>query len=297
MRLSLASIAALVLFACSAGCRSTVPFMPRGDAGTTSADTGPGPGAACVDDLGCVVAGADPMVADTSDPSGRRCVSGACGCLEDLDCRGLAGARGPFCDLSTLGCVECLAAGDCVLGGTGAVCVAGACEPCRSAADCTSPETPVCSAGACVGCAASSDCATSPAGHVCLEAEAVCGCTSTDDCGAGLVCEGGACGAPCATDDDCTDGYRPVCDVSRSECVMCLEDASCAGSAGASGPGDHCVLDTRACGCADDSHCALSDDGRHCDLTTAACACRDAADCPPERPICDRWCRPMPSES
>jgi hypothetical protein len=296
MRLPSASLAALaVLVACTAGCRSSTPYVPGRDAGAGATDTGPGPGGACGDDLGCVVSGADPTVGDTSDPSGRRCVAGDCGCLEDLDCRGLPGVRGPFCDPATLGCVECLVSGDCIVGGTGAVCVDGRCEGCRTSADCTAPDSPVCAAGACVGCAASSDCATSPAGGVCTDG--ACGCATSADCAGGRVCEGGLCAPPCAADDDCTDGYRPVCDTSRSECVVCLVDASCAGSAGAGGPGAHCVVASRTCGCADDSHCALSDDGRHCDAATAVCGCRDAADCPAERPICDRYCRAMPSES
>lgn len=288
-------IAAALVLVAVAGCRSTTPFMPSRDGGAGTSDTGPGPGAACEGDLGCV--SSDPSVGDTSDPSGRRCVAGACGCLEDVDCRGLPGVRGPFCDLATRGCVTCLSSGDCVVGGTGAVCVDGQCEACRTSADCTSPASPVCAAGACVGCAATSDCATSLAGSVCLEAEGVCGCTSSGDCSGGRVCEADACVPPCTTDDDCTDGYRPVCDAARSQCVMCLEDVHCAGSAGASGPGDHCVAATSTCGCTDDAHCALSDDGHHCDAASTACGCRDAADCPPERPICDRWCRPMPSES
>lgn len=247
-----------------------------------------------MDDFDCVEPGAEPSIGDTSDARGRRCVSGGCGCLEDLDCRGLLGARGPFCDPVTLGCVACLSSADCIVGGTGAVCVDGSCEGCRTSADCTAPDAPVCAAGACVGCVAASDCASSSEGAVCVDG--ACGCATTADCTGGRVCEGGVCAAPCASNDDCTDGYREVCDTTRSECVVCLADTDCAGSAWAGGSGSRCLAASRTCGCEDDSHCALSGDGHHCDTATAACACRDASDCPPERPVCEGWCRTMPGE-
>jgi hypothetical protein len=287
MRLSLAPLVALaVLVACAPGCRSSTPFVPTRDAGL--GDTGPGPGGACADDLDC-------SASETSDPEGRRCVSGGCGCLEDLDCRGLPGVRGPFCDPVALGCVACLASGDCIAGGIGAVCVDGRCEGCRTSADCTSPGAPVCAEGACVGCATSADCAASSDGAVCDEG--VCGCATSTDCAGGRVCEAGRCVPPCATDADCTDGILSSCDPTRGECVMCLEDADCAGSAGAGGPGARCLVATRTCGCEDDTHCTRSDDGRHCDAPSATCGCRDASGCPAERPVCERWCRTMPIES
>ncbi len=214
--------------------------------------------------------------------------------MEDVDCRGLLGALGPYCDVATLGCVQCTTGADCILSGTGAVCAAGTCEGCASSADCTSPEAPVCDAAVCVGCASSTDCATSALGSLCVDT--ICGCASSADCTGGRVCEEGACVPPCATNDDCTDGYRSVCDTTRSQCVVCLTDADCLAGGHATSFGGRCLAASSTCGCEDDSHCTLSEDGHHCDAATASCACRDAADCPSERPVCQRWCRTAPTE-
>lgn len=225
--------------------------------------------------------GTDTAVSDSSsDSSDSTTTGGAC------DPASAAACGGRKCDRD-LGCVECLADGDCTAAGRDPFCILGRCEACRTNADCgvAQPvclpadhrcgsscvgdgavtcrgETPLCNTttGACVGCKAATDCpATAP---ICEPTTSQCvACTQSSQC-------------PAA---------RPKCDLGRFECVSCIVTSDCPAGQTCDGEG-RCIVK-----CTSDGQCTNPDRPK-CNLTTGACAeCLDSTQCSskPSTPICD----------
>jgi hypothetical protein len=116
-----------------------------------------------------------------------------------------------------------------------------------------------------------------PDQFVCAESQATCvpataTCSSPADCGAGMQCVRGACGA-CASDADCS-GATPFCDAAKLVCRGCESDLDC-------DPADAsrrvCNFGTGECtSCRSDSDC--SGDAPFC--TPSGCRqCTDDKDC------------------
>jgi len=200
-------------------------------------------------------------------PHLARSPDGSGGCAE---CNGGTGADcGGSLRCSPEGiCVQCLANTDCTqgLGGDGRTGTGRLNESCGRDSTCrrtcTSnsacvgfPRGQVCVDGACSECRTNTDCSGDRA--YCNEEKAVCvECRSSAQCPGALVCSGaGACGPPCARDQDCQDhaglsycsdgvctvcepltllegcqSDKPRCNESGTECVQCARDDDCPGA-------------------------------------------------------------------
>jgi hypothetical protein len=246
-------------------CRADDTCVPdcRLDAGLCPLDF-TGPGFYCETDSGLCLTGCQ---ANSDCQLGRRCVIpfpgvvGTCvDCLSAADCAAFAGCNGNSCG-------SCSQQSDCPAGLT---CTYGLCT-CASDSDCQNQDTPNCI----------------DAGYVNL-----CGCSSTDACPLGTVCDPRAsmgyylfphsgpfsnqpyvsyCVTVCGVEGgtDCSTTVYQTCDVDSGYCVGCTDDSHCQDP---SQP--HCVPFADAgydagipyggiCGCTDSSQC---NDGTVCDL-------------------------------
>jgi hypothetical protein len=193
-------------------------------------------------------------------------------------------SNGRKCD-PALGCVECVADGDCTAAGRDPFCILGRCEACRTNTDCGAAapacypgdhqchascavdggakcdgDAPLCDAttGACVGCNGSTDC---PATEPLCE-------PTTKSC------------VSCTTNANCP-AARPRCLIPRFECVECVISADC---------GANRVCNDGSCeaGCTSDQQCTDAKEPK-CNVATARCSqCVAAADCAgvAGRPLC-----------
>ncbi len=138
----------------------------------------------------------------------------------------------------------------------GQICVASACRPCASDAECARDDR----YGAGATCAADGRCVAA-----CMPGSDGCPCGAGESCDSGLACVDGLChpstgcdGCPCGPGGECTSGL--VC-----------EDGVCA-------PGG-CELGTRGCGCLANDTC---EPGLTCDAVAEVCV-----DCQPGRRMCE----------
>src|SRR5580692_4273166 len=101
----------------------------------------------------------------------------------------------------------------------GKVCSQGACVECVDNTTCSAP-TPKCdvATSTCVACLAAGDCMP---GYICGTND-TCeqGCSSTQPCPTGQVCNMGGC-VQCTTDANCS-GATPRCNTTTNTCVQCL---------------------------------------------------------------------------
>ncbi|RMG18597.1 MAG: hypothetical protein D6729_06840 [Deltaproteobacteria bacterium] len=223
-----------------------------------------------------------PCSSSTECGMNERCVNGACApaCSTDDECGpGLscwAGACG-VCDWPRWRCDK---------DGT------GLCFNCYDDTHC--PSTQYCDVGGSYECVdrcggVNGGSGTCPPGTLCdvqAGGRCVAPCASNGDCSdpARPICDtaSGLCGE-CSQDADCSDPARPVCDPATLQCVACLGDADCAD------PTPACDTQAYRCvECTDASHCAGHPAGPLCDTTAQRCVeCLADGDCPPERPTCD----------
>jgi hypothetical protein len=252
----------------------------------------------CVEDRHCGPAGAGVVCAD------NRCREG---CWADNDCppsRSLcSGAEGDAPGL----CRECVADGDCLEAGLGAICSADGlcqaeCSPDRPCADGAWCEEGL---GACVDCLDDGHCEagsiceefrcfegcrddlTCTDGQVCVEGNCAPGCRNTNDCGADALCVDAHCiDGDCLDVNDCDFGelcrdYRcgSPCD-GDVDCPggYCDEGACVEGCAGDQhcGPNGFCENGECHTGCRDDEAC---DAGQICIESDCVIGCRDDNQC------------------
>lgn len=187
--------------------------------------------------------------------------AGACagGCPGSLLCDG------------QLGCVTCLADGDC--GSASPFCIAGSCEQCETSGDCQAGASCYPGDHECKpSCSSSADC-TSGDATLCDTATGACvECVAGTDCADGELCDPtfGQC-SECLTDGDC-GVTQPHCDRADGECRECLGDGHCA--AGQVCSDGHCV----SASCASDADCG--GERPRCDTAAASCVeCLAHADC------------------
>lgn len=220
-------------------------------------------------------------------PLGPRCVSGTCQCVDSGDCKG-SQMFGPVCVSGILGknC-KCDGNADCKGSVWGTTCAfpQRICS-CQSDADCSSAGQPICSltGGGVTQCRP--NCAGNPL--VC-DAELVC------------VAKDGRCGR-CQSDADCTQATRPRCDLTKYDCVACLQNKDCAANRwskicqGATcvectansdcttaSLGNRCILPLQICVCQQDGDCAGNHNGSLCDPTYQVCGCSKDTHCPTGR--------------
>lgn len=199
--------------------------------------------------------------------------SGQCRCKAASDCATAFGFPAA-CRADGFCATNCTLDADC---GCGALCVNGSCQAgCNSNSDCCGGGT--CAAGRC----------TPPAA-----AAAYARCASSDDCAAGLICDGQFSRGECIPYPDlsrnCATGACP----SGSTCISypaadnklllyCLERCTPGSNAGCN-QGSLCLHvpndpGNAACfpACADDSQCGT---GMTCNKTTHECACQSDSAC------------------
>lgn len=194
------------------------------------------------------------MICNSSDPSGGQCIP-ASECGASAHCQ-----FGEFCSPGSHTCEPgCRRTGDCQLG---FVCVAGACQPGGTSANCTvcpadpTPDATYCDFGE--TCSISGSCqAHTNSANLCAT------CSNTAPCPGNLIClidndQFGQkyCTTTCNIDLDCPNGYSGCGKVSLvfEECTnngSCSNGAPCLGSA---------ESQNAYCGCIDDTECSMGAD-------------------------------------
>ncbi len=150
-----------------------------------------------------------PASAPSCEPREHRCRPA---CMTAMDCSGDA----PICD-TNMTCVGCRTSADCMIDRPICDSQTRQCVECIGAADCGAGQ-PFCVNNHCRECRGSSDC---PA--------------SQPVCSPDLECRDG-----CASNADCRDAGRPLCDLERRSCVECLTVADCDADAGMFCEGGEC---------------------------------------------------------
>ncbi|MGC6416378.1 MAG: hypothetical protein ACON3Z_04655 [Bradymonadia bacterium] len=249
--------------------------------------------------------GCNPALGDLC-PDGQSCLAdGTCGqCANNDGCP----ISAPYCNDETNLCEGCVSESDCQ---DGYRCFENLCRECtQPGVDilCESPNAPICDAetytcracvsddecgeysycyqGACRGCSPDTNAGCEGTGRICNPDGFSCGeCTLDDQCAQYFpdapYCnlEAGACGA-CepGTNRGCIDG-SPICVALQNGaiCQPCVNDASCAGMAGAVCDEGRCVA------CADDNDC----NGQVCATVSGSRTC---AECNPEAEVGNNGC-------
>ena len=87
--------------------------------------------------------------------------------------------------------------------------------------------------------------------------------------------------AACGADAGCAgEPLTPVCDLDRSICVECVEEADCERE-DALGP--RCAEAAGYCQCSEEEDCASNPNGPRCHPVASACTCIDDGDCSGDR--------------
>jgi hypothetical protein len=236
------------------------------------------------------------------------CQVGACGlsCALDggTDCSQLS----LYCDPVTGACGVCTTDGQCTGNTTGSRCLAyGGCG-CQAATDCPSTSASACDpsvgqclpscavdggtdcsatstfcnvdSGVCGPCTIDSECTQNASGSRCFFG--VCGCYTSSDCDAGVVCSStNYCLPSCAVDGgtDCS-AFSELCDLDSGLCLPCSSDDQCTGN----DAGPRC-LSYGNCGCLGAQDCGPTG---VCNSYSLACgSCGQDSDCPASAPTCD----------
>jgi hypothetical protein len=149
---------------------------------------------------------------------------------------------------------------------------------CTQDIDCLLPSLHCGPRGACVACTTDAHCVT-PGLPRCDTARNVCDeCSTTTDCGTGMVCHGGRCAPSCSPSVTCP-ASAPICD--DGWCSQCDDGEGCL----TSNVGPYCV-GHMCTECATDLNCG--NPTPHCDPTVHECVqCALNTDCPAATPLCD----------
>ncbi len=259
-----------------------------------------------------------------SCPAGQRCLPGTTSCVACLDSSDCG--TGEVCDSATHACVAgCSAAHPSCPSGLTCDPSAGLCVACLTSSDCKDPAKPSCDVPAhtCVECTGPGQCAdpVQPVcdttrktcetcvdnahcvpGTVCKQHACVPGCSATQACPAGLVCDPtGAC-VTCVGDADCKTPAVPACDVATNSCVECNVNQDCKTLAkpfcdaasqtcqeclsdGECGAGELCQQNACVPGCSASKACGP---GLTCEVSRGQCViCTDDSQCGAGAPRCN----------
>jgi Cys-rich repeat protein len=254
--------------------------------------------------------------------AGERCVNNACamGCDATSTC-----PAGMVCNTMTNVCVGCLSNADCTSDGG-----AASSGDSGSSADAGLPSTKCnTTTNSCVQCNVSGDC---PIGDVCISNACVPGCSATQKCPTGSVCDladagaGGSGGCVgCLANSDC-HVPTPWCDTTNDTCVQCTPsnstcpaahycagttcvpgcntNADCVTDAGVGAPdggadggagGTLCDTQNHTCvQCVSDGDCAL---GQICTSNQCVAGCDVGHGCPSGSGCCTGMCLPLDTTS
>ena len=217
-----------------------------------------------------------------STNTATQCQGGACKCGNNPECSGVL----PFCNSTTLACVQCLSDANCGAASPTPKCKnSTTCVQCTSSMDCATPGLTACkpTTNTCVECVDDSTC-TAPGKTRCNTTTNTCvGCTDDTQCAAGEQCD--------PASNTCVDCYNDMgcpalqhCRTDTKVCVQCTADAQCA----ADRPGTpKCNLGTNLCvQCNMKSDCTGFGASYQC-VNNACVQCTSNAHCGGATPVCD----------
>ena len=149
-------------------------------------------------------------------------------CTVDEDCQN---AQNPYCNVTE-----------------------GVCKPCMEGKPCPDPYVCDLEASVCRNCLTDFDCISKNGkSRFCNTTSYTCqGCLTDTDCGPNSSCQEGQCVYGCQGDADCTTAEYPHCDTDIRQCVQCVSNDQCNGTApycDVNGYRDVCVP------CLEDIHC------------------------------------------
>lgn len=211
-----------------------------------------------------------------------QCQGSSCKCGNNPVCAGTL----PFCNQTSLACVQCLADGDCGAASATPKCKnSTTCVQCLGNTDCANPATPACSptSNTCVECVDDSTCTTPGKTHCNTATNQCVGCTADAQCAMGEQCD--------PTSHTCVDCYNDAgcpalnhCKTDSKICVQCTSNAQCAAERAAT---PLCSLATNLCvQCNVKADCAGFGANYQC-VNNACVQCTSNAHCGGTTPVCD----------